>query len=61
MRQLDWWETIRPGDLAWFPAPLADGYCPVNVSIGMTVDEAFWHYKRVNVLVIFYRPDEINA
>ncbi len=61
MRQLDWWETIRPGDFAWFPADSVVGYCSVNVSIGMTVDEAFWHYKAGGELVIFYRFDENQA
>jgi hypothetical protein len=63
MRQLDWWETILPGDLAWFPGSPAPrvGYCSVRITIGMTVDEAFWHYKAGGQFVIFYRPVENQA
>jgi hypothetical protein len=53
LRQLSWWEVIEHGD--WCNFAGEDVFYAVQSSIGMTVQDAFDHYREASETPMFYR------
>jgi hypothetical protein len=55
LRQLDWWETIKPTD-HFRHCHLMCEFHQVCNSGGWTVDQAFYFYKELGITILFFRP-----
>lgn len=55
LRQLAWWETIQPEDYfrhTFMPTEPKQ----VCLSVGWTVEYAFYYFKERGMTTLFYRP-----
>lgn len=57
LRQLDWWETIQPGDLYCYTSSIDVHYeIGYRFTQAVTVDTFFFACKQLGVTVLVYRP-----